>query len=225
MAAPLTARQSKLTVRVQVTQNGEFIDGVPPQTVTFDGATVEGPLADVTGGTPEGATTAVVAIPTTNDLVDEANGEITLTILDPDPELYGDKTPTPTRSSAPETFLEDSGWTNVATVEVLDNDVAGFSVADASADEADGSLQFTVTLPGSTLETSVDWATKEDASGGDPATEGQDYEAASGTLTFAPGDTSKTFTVTLNDDDVKEKDETFSIQLSNPVNAALTDAT
>ena len=50
----------------------------------------------------------------------------------------------------------------------------------------------------------------------DPATEGKDYEAASGTLTFAPGDTSKTFTVTLNDDDVKEKDEAFTIQLSNP---------
>ena len=218
------ARQSKLTVRVQVTQNGEFIDGVPPQTVTFDGATVEGPLADVTGGTPEGATTAVVAIPTTNDLVDEANGEITLTILDPDPALYGQNAHSYEVFDT-EIFLENSGWTNVATVEVLDDDVAGFSVADASADEADGSLQFTVTLPGSTLETSVDWATKEDASGGDPATEGQDYEAASGTLTFAPGDTSKTFTVTLNDDDVKEKDETFTIQLSNPVNAALTDPT
>ena len=213
----LIVRQSKLTVRVQVTQNGEFIDGVPPQTVTFAGATLD-------SSTNEGDTTAVVTIPTTNDMVDEANGAITLTILGPDPELYGDNAHSYEVFDT-ETFLENSGWTNVATVEVLDNDVAGFSVADASADEADGSLQFTVTLPGSTLETSVDWATKEDAAGDDPATEGQDYEAASGTLTFAPGDTSKTFTVTLNDDDVKEKDETFTIQLSNPGNAALTDAT
>ena len=213
----LIVRQSELTVRVQVTQNGEFIDGVPPQTVTFAGATVD-------SSTNEGDTTAVVTIPTTNDMVDEANGAITLTILGPDPELYGDNAHSYEVFDT-ETFLENSGWTNVATVEVLDNDVAGFSVADASADEADGSLQFTVTLPGSTLETSVDWATKEDAAGDDPATEGQDYEAASGTLTFAPGDTSKTFTVTLNDDDVKEKDETFTIQLSNPGNAALTDAT
>ena len=215
----LIVRQSELTVRVQVTQNGEFIDGVPPKTVTFDGAT-----ADIADATPEGATTAVVSIPTANDMVDEANGAITLTILGPDPELYGDNAHSYEVFDTG-TFLENSGWTNVATVEVLDNDVAGFSVADASADEDDGSLQFTVTLPGSTLETSVDWATKEDAAGDDPATEGKDYEAASGTLTFAPGDTSKTFTVTLNDDDVKEKDETFSIQLSNPVNAALTDAT
>ena len=209
-------RASSLTVRVQVTQNGEFIDGVPPQTVTFAGAPVD-------PSTNEGDTTAVVTIPTTNDMVDEANGAIILTILGPDPELYGDNAHSYEVFDT-ETFLENSGWTNVATVEVLDNDVAGFSVADASADEADGTLQFTVTIPGSTLETSVDWATKEDAAGDDPATEGQDYEAASGTLTFAPGDTSKTFTVTLNDDDVKEKDETFAIQLSNPVNAALTDA-
>ena len=57
--------------------------------------------------------------------------------------------------------MENFGWANVATVEVLDNDVAGFSIADASADESDGSLQFTVTLPGSTLETNVDWTTKQ----------------------------------------------------------------
>ena len=218
------ARVSSLTVRVQVTQNGEFIDGVPPQTVTFTGETVDAPLTEVDANTPEGATTAVVTIPTINDMVDEANGAITLTILGPDPELYGVNAHS-YEVLGTGTFLENSGWTNVATVEVLDDDVAGFSIADASADEADGSLQFTVTLPGSTFETSVDWATKEDAAGDDPATEGKDYAAASGTLTFAPGDTSKTFTVTLNDDDVKEKNETFTIQLANPVNATLTDAT
>ena len=219
-----TARVSSLTVRVQVTQDGEFIKGVPPQTVTFAGETVDSSTGDVEPASMEGDTTAVVTIPTTNDMVDESNGAITLTILDPDPELYGSNAHSYEVFGAG-TFLENSGWTNVATVEVLDDDVAGFSIADASADEADGSLQFTVTLPGSTFETSVDWATKDDAAGDDPATEGKDYAAASGTLTFAPGDTSKTLTVTLNDDDVKEKDETFTIQLDNPVNAALTDAT
>ena len=218
-----TARVSSLTVRVQVTQNGEFIKGVPPQTVTFAGETVDSSTGDVDPASMEGDTTAVVTIPTTNDMVDEANGAITLTILDPDPELYGENAHS-YEVFGTGTFLEDSGWTNVATVEVLDDDVAGFSIADASADEADGSMQFTVTLPGSTFETSVDWATKEDAAGDDPATEGKDYAAASGTLTFAPGGTSKTLTVTLNDDDVKEKDETFTIQLANPVNATLTDA-
>ena len=219
-----TARVSSLTVRVQVTQNGEFIKGVPPQTVTFTGETVDSSTGDVDLTSMEGDTTAVVTIQTTNDMVDEANGAITLTILDPDPELYGSNAHS-YEVFGTGTFLENSGWTNVATVEVLDDDVAGFSIADASADEADGSMQFTVTLPGSTFETSVDWATKDDAAGDDPATEGKDYAAASGTLTFAPGDTSKTFNVTLNDDDVKEKDETFTIQLTNPGNAALTDAT
>ena len=218
------ARVSSLTVRVQVTQNGEFIEGVLPQTVTFTGETVDSSTGDVAPSYMEGDTTAVVTIQTVNDMVDEANGAITLTILDPDPELYGDNAHS-YEIFGTGTFLENSGWTNVATVEVLDDDVAGFSIADASADEADGSMQFTVTLPGSTFDTSVDWATKEDAAGDEPATEGKDYAAANGTLTFAPGDTSKTFTVTLNDDDVKEKDETFTIQLANPVNATLTDAT
>ena len=140
------ARVSSLTARVQVTQNGEFIEGVPPQTVTFDGVTVDGSNPDLHGSTPEGATTTVVTIPTTNDMVDESNGAITLTILGPDPDLYGDNAHS-YEVFGTGTFLENSGWTNVATVEVLDDDEAGFSIADASADEADGSLQFTVTLP------------------------------------------------------------------------------
>ena len=69
-------------------------------------------------------------------------------------------------------FLADSGWASFATVKVLDNDGEGFIVADASADEGDGSLQFTVTLESNPLETSVDWATEMDADGDHPATEG-----------------------------------------------------
>ena len=79
------ARVSSLTVRVLVTQNGEFIEGVPPQTVTFTGETVDSSTEDVAPSYMEGDTTAVVTIPTTNDMVDESNGAITLTILDPDP--------------------------------------------------------------------------------------------------------------------------------------------
>ena len=216
-------RVSSLTVRVQVTQNGEFIEGVPPQTVTFTGETVDSSTGDVAPSYMEGDTTAVVTIQTVNDMVDEANGAITLTILGPDPELYGDNAHS-YEVFGTGTFLENSGWTNVATVEVLDDDVAGFSIADASADEADGSMQFAVTLQGSTFETSVDWATLEDSTGDDPATEGQDYEAASGTLTFAPGDTSKTVTVTVLDDDLKEENETFKVVLTNPSGGSLSDA-
>ena len=45
---------------------------------------------------------------------------------------------------------------------------------------------------------------------------GIDYVAASGTLTFAPGEKSKEFDVTVKDDDVDDDGETFEIRLENP---------
>jgi uncharacterized delta-60 repeat protein len=50
---------------------------------------------------------------------------------------------------------------------------------------------------------------------------GQDYIANSGTLTFQPGQTSKHVTVSIIGDDVIEKNEKFSLRLSNPINAIL----
>jgi Calx-beta domain len=46
-----------------------------------------------------------------------------------------------------------------------------------------------------------------------------DYTATSGTLTFAPGETSKSFTVSLIDDVVKESNEAFNVVLGNISNA------
>ena len=48
------------------------------------------------------------------------------------------------------------------------------------------------------------------------ATSGADYTAASGTLTFNPGDTSKTIAVTIANDSAQENDETFTLTISNP---------
>ena len=137
----LTARVSSLTVRVRVTQNGEFIQGIPPQTVTFSGTAVD----EFNDSTPEGATSAVITIPTDDDMMVEGDGAITLTILGPDPELLGVYAHSYEVVNSAD-FLVSSGWASLATVEVLDNDSAGFWIADASANEADGSLQFTVTL-------------------------------------------------------------------------------
>ena len=48
-----------------------------------------------------------------------------------------------------------------------------------------------------------------------------DYGAMSGILTFAPGETSKTFFISITDDATKEATETFNIVLSNATNAKL----
>ncbi|MBX9585016.1 MAG: glycoside hydrolase family 9 protein [Gemmataceae bacterium] len=52
-----------------------------------------------------------------------------------------------------------------------------------------------------------------------------DFTAASGTLTFAPGETSKTVRVTTTDDTLTEGDETFRLVLSAPTDATLADDT
>ena len=55
------------------------------------------------------------------------------------------------------------------------------------------------------------------------ASAGSDYVAASGTLTFIPGQQSQPVSVTINGDTTFESNETFSVNLSSPVNAALGD--
>ena len=78
-------------------------------------------------------------------------------------------------------------------------------------------LPFTVSLavPQNNTAT-VRWATADGT-----AVAGQDYEPASGTITFAPGETVKTITVNVIGDYDREADEDFFVKLSDPVNGVL----
>src|SRR5207249_219805 len=55
------------------------------------------------------------------------------------------------------------------------------------------------------------------------ASAGRDYTAASGDVTFAAGETSKTITVPVNGDRLPEPNETFVVNLSSPTNATIAD--
>ena len=94
------------------------------------------------------------------------------------------------------------------------------SVADASAAEG-SAVSFTVSLS----EAGSEPATVAYATSGDTATSGTDFTAASGTLTFAAGETSKTVSVATTDDASEEEDETFTLTLSSPTNLRLGTAT
>jgi hypothetical protein len=96
-------------------------------------------------------------------------------------------------------------------------------VSDATVVEGNtGTTQatFTVTLSAASTERiTVAYSTAEDT-----ATAGSDYQAASGTVIFAPGETSKTVTVLVKGDRVGEANETFTVNLSNTTYASIADA-
>lgn len=90
---------------------------------------------------------------------------------------------------------------------------------------APGTVTFEVRLSNPSYQTVTVMAGTV-SGGGDTAVAGLDYTATSGVaLSFAPGETVKTFTVPLIGDWLDEADETFTVQLSGATNATLDAAT
>lgn len=99
------------------------------------------------------------------------------------------------------------------------------SVTAAEGNTGTKTFAFSVSLsnPAST-QVSVNYATGPGAA--NPATAAVDYVGTSGTLNFAPGDTTATVNVTVNGDVVFENNETFNVTLSAPsANATLAGGT
>lgn len=96
------------------------------------------------------------------------------------------------------------------------------SIADSTIEEGDSgsvSAVFTVTLsPASTMVVEVDYDTFDETAFGS-----SDYAPISDTLTFTPGETEKYINIPVLGDTDDELDETFRVELSNPVNADLLD--
>ncbi len=99
-----------------------------------------------------------------------------------------------------------------------------FSAASYSVLEDCTAVKITVTRSGDTSnEATVDFAATEPTSGTfiNPASSRSDYNAAFGTLLFAAGETSKTFSVLINEDSLNEKlegqqGESALLTLGNP---------
>ena len=120
------------------------------------------------------------------------------------------------------------GTPSTASVIINDNDTTippgavTLSVDDVTVVEGNtGTLAvFTVTL--SAVRNFTITAQYITSSG--TANAGADYETVSGTVSFAPGLTTRTISVPVNGDVAPEANETFFINLSNPVNAVIADA-
>lgn len=114
------------------------------------------------------------------------------------------------------------GAASVHTVGVIDDDsdappVVGFETTAASASEAVTAITFNVVLSfAATADVQVSYAVT-----GGSATRPSDYTLAPAVLLFAPGEVTRTVSVTVVNDAINEPDETFVVALSNPVNATL----
>ena len=150
---------------------------------------------------PTGTTTVLVRTPVVDDRFGE--GDETFQLITT--VVSGDVTPT----------------TPTGTATIVDNDPLPQTQAinDQRVNEGAGTATFTITLSAPSDKTvTVDYSTSPGT-----ATPGQDYTPVNGTLTFAPGETTKTVVVPIIEDLVYEGNENFSINLSNPVNATVSD--
>ena len=105
-----------------------------------------------------------------------------------------------------------------ATLTIGDVSVPTVRARSLRAAESAGQIDFEVTLDApSSTEVTVPYATSDGT-----ATSGSDYTAASGTLTFAPLERSKTISVPVTNDATEETyEESFTLTLSQPQDASL----
>jgi len=111
----------------------------------------------------------------------------------------------------------------IGSTGIVDNDTVVATpqlfVRDAFVDEKDGTALVSVLLGGTAGQASNSTVTVDYSTVDGTASAGSDYTAASGTLTFAPGETAKTVPVPIGDDATAELAERFTLSLSNPSNA------
>lgn len=215
---PLEDRSVPATFSVSDVTLTEGTSGVQSAAVTV---TLSEPLnkpVSVNYGTFNGSATAGSDYAAAAGKLTFAKGETVKTVP---VTVYGDQAPEANESfsfrlSNPKgaTIADGTGF-----VTIVDS-LPRLSITSLSGMSEGDLMTLTVTLS-APLDTTftVDFATADyttDPQMLDAAFAGQDYVATSGTLTFAPGETSKTFTVQILADGLEEYDEVFAIWFSNP---------
>ena len=204
-----------LTINDQNLTEGDA--GTANMTFTVTASAVSAKTMTVAFATADGTATSPADYSLSTGTLTFNPGQLTRTFTVP---IAGD-----TRDEFDETFVADLSSPVNATIAdgqgvgtIVDNDplptVSVNNVATAEGDAGTTTATFIVSLSTqSGKPISVDYATV-DGSASSPA----DYAAASGTLSFAPGQTATTVDVTIQGDVIDEFDETYAVQLSNLVN-------
>jgi hypothetical protein len=208
-AATYSVSEAAGSINIPVKRTGNSTGAVGVTYATSDATATAGSDYTATSGTLSWAdgdvTDKTINIPITDDSTYEGNETFNVTL------------------SAP-TGGAVLGTPSATTVTITDNDAApAFSINDVAVSEPTSGTSiatFTITKTGATtLSASVDYSTQNGT-----ATAPADYVAISTTvLSFAPGETTKTFNVTVNSDALTEGNETFFVNLSNAANATIAD--
>jgi CSLREA domain-containing protein len=141
-----------------------------------------------------GQTIATVQVPIVGDVLDETDETVKLTLSNP-------------------TGGASIGAQSTAGLTIQDNDpTPALSIDDVSVNEGNSGA--------SAMPVSVHYATAD----GIAALADNDYQAASGTLTFQPGVLKQSFIVNVGVDGKVEPNETFVVNLTTPTNATIAQA-
>ena len=220
--ATITDNDSPPTLSIADVSVTEGNSGTSNATFTVSLAAASGFTVTVNYATANGTATTSGDYSARSGTLTFAPGSLTQTFTVP---IAGDTTNEPT-----ETFVVNlSGASNAtiadsqAVATIIDNDVVTLAINNVSLTEGNSgtsNLTFTVTKTGATVQTvTVNYATANGT-----AVQPADYSARSGTLTFAAGTTTQTFTVPMVGDTLDEDDETFVVNLSGATVATIADS-
>ena len=192
------------TMCFTVTRSGNTAIAASVDYETSDNSAVAGADYRSTSGTlnfSADQSAKVIWVDMIDDNVHEDNETFNLSLSNP--SNHGQIS----RSTAIGTIIDDDVLTHTASADI--------SVADANCSEG-GVLNIVFSRSGNTANAiSVDAHTSSGT-----ATEEQDYNGGSGTINFAPGQTSVVVSLPTIDDSLLEGAETFSVSLSNPSTGA-----
>jgi peptidoglycan/xylan/chitin deacetylase (PgdA/CDA1 family) len=192
------------TVKVPVRLSAPSGKKISVGYTTRDGTALAGADYDATSGTltfSPGQTSKTVSVPVRGDALDEPDETFTVRLRDPSRTAIARGT---------------------ATVTIVDDDPApSLQIDDATVTEAAAGTTATLDVPVLLSAPSGRTVTVAYRTADVTASAGQDYLAVSGTLTFSPGQTRRTVTLTVLGDDEHEATETFTVTLSSPSNASL----
>jgi probable HAF family extracellular repeat protein len=119
--------------------------------------------------------------------------------------------------------VDAQGFMHAVLLNPLSANTPAITINDVSVSEGNNGItaaNFTVTISNASNQT----VTVQFLTANGTATAGSDYQSTGGTLTFAPGQTSQTITVTVIGDRIPEPNRTFFVNLSNAGDAIIGDS-